>query len=309
MADFSQILELLGDFSVQEGKVVSLKDYPADFPNKGLAKEEGEQLLQLGIQQLAALQDKFYADKRYSFLIVFQAMDAAGKDSVIKHVMKGLNPQGVRVNSFKAPSSLELQHDYLWRHYLALPAKGEFGIFNRSHYENVLVTKVHPEYIMKECIPGIQSVKDISPEFWARRYKQINHFEKTLSDNGTVILKFILHVSKKEQKKRFLERIDNPAKNWKFSTSDLEERKYWKEYRSAYDEMLNNTSKPGAPWYVIPADDKWYTRLAVAAIIAKAMENLGLKYPTVTSEMNAQLQQAKLALINENANGDRDKAK
>ncbi|HMH34371.1 MAG TPA: polyphosphate kinase 2 family protein [Puia sp.] len=300
MAELSTILEYLDDFIVKEGKTVSLKDYDTDYDHKNLSKQDGETLLQLGIKRLSELQDKFYADKRFSLLTVIQAMDAAGKDGVVKHVMNGVNPQGVKVTSFKVPTALELSHDFLWRHYLALPAKGEIGIFNRSHYENVLVTRVHPEYILKENIPGIKSTTDVTPAFWEKRYKQINHFEKTLSDNGTVIIKFMLHVSKKEQKKRFLERIENPSKNWKFSMGDVKERALWKEYRNAYDDLLSNTSMDYAPWYVIPADDKWFARLAVAAILFRTMERLNLNYPTLTEEMKADLQKGKQELMSEN---------
>ena len=257
-------------------------------------------MLKLGVQKLSELQDKLYVHNQYSLLIVFQAMDAAGKDGIVKHVMSGLNPQGVNVHSFKVPTQLELEHDFLWRHYIALPAKGEIGIFNRSHYENVLVTKVHPEFILKENIPGIDKVKDVNEAFWEKRYKQINRFEKTLSDNGTIILKFFLHVSKKEQKKRFLERIDNPAKNWKFSYGDLKERALWKEYRKAYEEMFNNTSKSYAPWFIVPADDKWFTRLVVAGIIYEHMEKLNLYYPKINDEQKAVLAKAKQELMNEN---------
>jgi len=300
----SAILHYLDDFRVKEGKTVSLKDFDTDYDHKNITKEEGEELLKLGIQKLSELQDKLYADQRHSVLIIFQAMDAAGKDSVIKHVMTGLNPQGVNVTSFKVPSPLELSHDYLWRHYIALPSRGDIGIFNRSHYENVLVTKVHPEYILKERIPGMNSVNDINSDFWDNRYKEINRFEKTQSDNGMLILKFILHVSKKEQKKRFLARIDDPSKNWKFSSADLKERACWKEYRNAYDTMLTNTSKDHAPWFVIPADDKWFTRLAVASIIYNEMEKLNLSYPVVSAEQKADLLKAREVIVNENG-GDK----
>jgi PPK2 family polyphosphate:nucleotide phosphotransferase len=300
----SEILHYLDDFRVKEGKPVTLKDFETDYDHKNLSKEEGEKLLTLGIQKLSELQDKLYADQHHSILIIIQAMDAAGKDGVIKHVMTGLNPQGVNVTSFKVPTALELSHDYLWRHYIALPARGEIGIFNRSHYENVLVTKVHPEYILKERIPGIDNVKDIHPDFWDNRYKQINRFEKTQAENGMLILKFVLHVSKKEQKKRFLGRIDDPAKNWKFSSADLKERDCWKDYRNAYDDMLSNTSKDHAPWFVIPADDKWFTRLAVASIIYNEMEKLNLSYPVVSPEQKADLLKAREVLVNENG-GDK----
>ena len=208
-------------------------------------------------------------------------MDAAGKDGIIKHVLSGLNATGVKVSSFKTPTKEELDHDYLWRHAKALPARGEIGIFNRSHYENVLVTRVHPEYILNENLPDIDSLKDIDHDFWKSRFKQINRFEKNLAENGTIILKIFLHVSKDEQKKRFLERIDNPDKNWKFAIADAEERKHWDDYMKAYEEMLGATSTEHAPWYVLPADDKWFTRLCLGAIIYAEFEKLGLEYPTV----------------------------
>ncbi|HOA38582.1 MAG TPA: polyphosphate kinase 2 family protein, partial [Flavihumibacter sp.] len=253
---FEQYLESL---RVKPGKTVSLaKDFDTDYDHKSMTKEEGEVLLAQGIENLSKMQDCLYAENRHSILIVIQAMDAAGKDSVIKHVMTGLNPQGVTVTSFKTPSKLELEHDYLWRHYIALPARGDIGIFNRSHYENVLVTRVHPEYVLGENIPGIEKLEDITPEFWAKRMKQINRFEKNLKQNGTMILKFFLYVSKKEQKKRFLERIDDPTKNWKFQPGDLEERKFWNDYQAAYETILERCSTPWAPWHVVPSDRKWY---------------------------------------------------
>jgi len=256
-------------------------------------------LLKLGIQKLSELQDKLYVNNQYSVLIVFQAMDAAGKDSIVKHVMSGLNPQGVNVHSFKVPTQQELEHDFLWRHYLVLPAKGEVGIFNRSHYENVLVTKVHPQWVMNENIPGIEAVEDIDKKFWEMRYKQIRRFEKNLADNGMVIMKFFLHVSKKEQKKRFLERIEDPGKNWKFSLSDLKERAFWNDYQKAYEEALSETAAEHAPWFVIPADDKWFARLAIATIIARQFDKLKLSYPEVSQAQKQELQKAKLQLMGE----------
>ncbi|HPZ89079.1 MAG TPA: polyphosphate kinase 2 family protein [Flavihumibacter sp.] len=287
---FEQYLESL---RVKPGKTVSLaKDFDTDYDHKSMTKEEGEVLLAQGIENLSKMQDCLYAENRHSILIVIQAMDAAGKDSVIKHVMTGLNPQGVTVTSFKTPSKLELEHDYLWRHYIALPARGDIGIFNRSHYENVLVTRVHPEYVLGENIPGIEKLEDITPEFWAKRMKQINRFEKNLKQNGTMILKFFLYVSKKEQKKRFLERIDDPTKNWKFSAADVAERDKWDEYMKAYEELLTATSKEHAPWFVLPADDKWFTRLCMAAIITKEFKTLNCRYPEL-----APAEKAKLAAI------------
>ncbi len=246
MSDASMISLYADRFRVGEGKKIDLKEWLTDDKDKPVEKDAGVSLLQDDILKLSEIQEKLYASNRYSVLIVIQAMDAAGKDSVIKHVMSGLNPQGVTVTSFKTPTHQELEHDYLWRHYNALPARGMVGIFNRSHYENVLVTRVHPEYILNENLPDIHSVTDIDKSFWEKRFKQINHFENTLADNGTVVLKFFLHVSKKEQKKRFLERINDPAKNWKFSIGDLKERDLWKDYRKAYEDMLENTStSPG----------------------------------------------------------------
>ncbi|HQQ94256.1 MAG TPA: polyphosphate kinase 2 family protein [Bacteroidia bacterium] len=290
----------LNSLHVKQGKKISLKkDFLSNSHQKLVSKEEGEILLAEGLANLAKMQDKLYAHDEYSVLIVLQAMDAAGKDGAIKHVMSGLNPQGVKVVSFKSPSPQELDHDYFWRHYRALPARGEIGIFNRSHYENVLVTRVHPEYILKEKLPEVQSLKDIDKAFWEKRYKQINRFEKNLSENGVVILKFFLHVSKEEQKKRFLERIDNPEKNWKFSVADAKERKYWDDYTRAYEEMLSATSTEHAPWFVIPADDKWLSRLLIAAIISRQFEKLNLSYPELSKEQIQVLQQAKKELLAE----------
>jgi PPK2 family polyphosphate:nucleotide phosphotransferase len=286
-------------YKIVEGKSFSLKEKPTDDDGKPVSKEEGENLLKSDILKLTDLQEKLYVNNRYSILIILQAMDAAGKDSVVKHVMSGLNPQGVNVTSFKTPTHPELEHDFLWRHYIALPARGMVGIFNRSHYENVLVTRVHPEYILNENLPGITKVGDIDKSFWERRFKQINNFEKTLVDNGTVILKFHLHVSKKEQKKRFLERIDDPAKNWKFSSDDLKERALWKDYRKAYEDMLENTSMAIAPWFTVPADDKWFTRFVIANIIVSELSKLDLHYPVLSNAQKSELAKAKEALLKE----------
>ena len=251
----------LDKLRVPEGKKVLLNDWDTEYPGGKLDKESGKELLEKGRERLSELQDKLYAHNQYSILIVLQAMDTAGKDGAIKHIMSGLNPSGVQVTSFKVPSSTELDHDYFWRHYIALPARGEIGIFNRSHYENVLVTKVHPEFILKENLPDINSVSDINDKFWDNRYKQINRFEKNLYQNGTIILKFFLHLSKKEQRKRLIARIDDPLKNWKFSPADSKERYFWDQYQKAYEDALSNTSTEYAPWFVIPADDKWFTRI------------------------------------------------
>jgi PPK2 family polyphosphate:nucleotide phosphotransferase len=295
--DFSKLSKYVERFKVKPKQQVDLKKhFDTDYDHKMFSQEEGENLLQWGIAKLSEMQDKLYASGHHSVLIIFQAMDAAGKDSAIKHIMTGLNPQGVKVTSFKTPSKTELAHDYLWRHYIALPAAGEIGIFNRSHYENVLVTRVHPEYILNETIPGITSLKDINQKFWNKRFNQINNFEDHISDNGTLVLKFFLHVSKKEQKRRFMERIDNASKNWKFSTTDLGERAHWKDYQQAYEDMLSNTSTKQSPWFVVPADDKWFTHLCIVGIIYKEFEKLNLKYPLVSAEQKAELVKAKTQL-------------
>lgn len=248
---------------------------------------------------MAELQDILFAMGKFSLLIVFQAMDAAGKDGTIKHVMSGINPQGCIVTSFKQPSTEELAHDYLWRVNRHLPKRGMISIFNRSHYEEVLVTRVHPEYILGQNIPGIDSIDKIDKSFWKKRYESINNFEKHLSDNGTVILKFFLHVSKDEQKERFLKRIDEPEKNWKFSVTDVKERKHWDKYMEAYEDAITHTSKEHAPWYVIPADKKWFMRAAVGDIIVGTLESLNLSYPEISSKEKAELTEAKSLLNNE----------
>jgi PPK2 family polyphosphate:nucleotide phosphotransferase len=287
------------DLVVKPGKKIKMKDYATKYEGKGLNKEDSEQILEMSRKHLAEIQDELYAHNRYSVLIIFQAMDAAGKDGAVKHIMSGFNPLGVKVYSFKAPNAFELDHDYFWRHQIALPARGEIAIHNRSHYENVLVTKVHPEFIMGENIPGVESVKDIDKKFWDNRFKQIRRFEKNLAENGTVIMKFFLNVSKKEQKKRFLERIDDPTKNWKFSLGDLKERAYWDKYQDAYSEAISETSVEHAPWYIIPADDKWYARLAIASVIYHEFSKLKLSYPVVSEAQKAELQKAKVQLQGE----------
>jgi len=289
----------LKSLQVKAGKSIRLKGYSTRYEGKTLNKQDSEQLLETGRKKLAQMQDKLYAHNQYSVLIVFQAMDAAGKDGAVKHIMSGFNPLGVKVYSFKAPNSQEMDHDYLWRHELALPARGEIAIHNRSHYENVLVTRVHPEYIWKELIPGIDSVGKIDRDFWARRFKQIRRFEKNLTDNGMLILKFFLHLSKKEQKRRFLERIDDPGKNWKFSLADLEERGYWDDYQKAYEDMIQNTATENAPWYVVPADNKWFTRLVVAAAIVDELKSLKLSYPKLDGQQKAELEAARKQLTAE----------
>ena len=236
-------------------------------------EEEGLALDKVQIK-LSKKQDAMYAHNKYAFLICLQGMDTSGKDSLIREVFKEFNPRGVVVHSFKTPNSTELEHDYLWRHYLALPEKGKFAVFNRTHYENVLVTRVHPEYIMFENLPGIEKVEDIKPQFWENRFEQINNFEKHIAQNGTKVLKFYFHMSKEEQRLRLLKRLETPEDNWKFSTGDLKERERWDDYMTYYEEAINKTSKEHAPWYIIPADDKGVARYIVAKIIWEELEKL-----------------------------------
>ncbi|MCX8489631.1 MAG: polyphosphate kinase 2 family protein [Cyclobacteriaceae bacterium] len=297
MANESKVV--IKDHQVIPGKKVKLKDFSTKYERKFFSKQEAEEMLEVSRKHLVEVQDKLYAHNRYSVLIILQAMDAAGKDGAVKHIMSGFNPLGVKVYSFKAPNATDLDHNYLWRHQLALPARGEIAIHNRSHYENVLVTKIHPQWILNENIPGVESVKKVNDDFWDKRYKQIRRFEKNLTENGTVIMKFFLHVSKKEQKKRFLERIDDPSKNWKFSLSDLKERAYWDDYQKAYEKALYETTSEAAPWFVIPADDKWYARLAIAEIIAREFSKLDASYPTVSPAQKEELQKAKVQLMAE----------
>ena len=288
------------NFKVIDGKNFSLSDYPTEVKKKVLDKEEGELFIQQDIAELSSLQDVLYADNRHAVLIVIQAMDAAGKDGTIKHIMSGVNPGGVTVTGFKTPTTVELNHDYFWRHYKALPAKGEIGIFNRSHYENVLITKVHPEFILNEKHSTIKSLDDINKSFWNDRYNQICRFEKNLVENDVTILKFFLHVSKEEQKQRFLNRIDDPKKNWKFSTADLKERAFWDDYQKAYEDAIANTSTKSAPWFIIPADNKWYMRYIVGKIICNELKKLELKYPVISENEKEALIKSKETLMNEN---------
>lgn len=284
---------------VKEGKKVNLKELDTKYTAGFSDKEDAAEMLTADISRMAELQDMMYSMGKYSLLLVFQAMDAAGKDGTIKHVMTGINPQGCIVTSFKQPSTIELEHDYLWRVNSALPRRGMISIFNRSHYEEVLVTRVHPEYILYQNIPGVDSVDKIGKAFWQNRYESINNFEKHLADNGTIIIKFFLHVSKKEQKKRFLERIGEPEKNWKFSSGDVKEREHWDKYMEAYEDAIMNTSKEHAPWYIIPADRKWFMRAAVGDIIVGKLESLNLSYPQITNAEKDELSKAKEILDNE----------
>jgi PPK2 family polyphosphate:nucleotide phosphotransferase len=280
-------------FQVPPGKTVSLqKDHDPAYLPKGLDKLQGEKILQAGTDRLSQLQDILYAQNTHSILIIFQAMDAAGKDGTIKHVMSGINPQGCQVYNFKTPSSEDLDHDYLWRYSRCLPERGRIGIFNRSYYEEVLIARVHPEILDRQQLPMIPK----GEKLWPQRFQEINQFEQYLTNNGVVILKFFLNISKAEQKKRFLKRIDTPEKNWKFATGDLEERQYWDDYQKSYEAVFQHTSTEVAPWYVVPADRKWYTRLLVADMISQRLEGLGLKYPTVSKEHLAFLQEARQRL-------------
>ncbi|UEG51944.1 polyphosphate kinase 2 family protein [Mucilaginibacter daejeonensis] len=286
---------ITNNFKIKSNKKVSLKDIDTSYTGD-YKKEEAEDLLADIIEKTEELQNVLYADGSRSLLIIFQAMDAAGKDGAIKHTLSGVNPQGCQVFSFKQPSAEEQKHDYLWRHSKALPEGGRIGVHNRSHYENVLVTRVHPEYILKENLPGISSVKDIDKKFWKDRFESIRHFEKHLVQNGTVIIKFFLHISKKEQKERFLKRINDPSKNWKFSAADIKEREHWDDYMEAYEEAISETATDEAPWYIIPADKKWFTRVAISSIIIDTLKSLDLKYPVLPDEEASKLQEAKAQL-------------
>ncbi|MBV8328608.1 polyphosphate kinase 2 family protein [Chryseobacterium sp.] len=286
--NFSDDFKITGKFSI--------KKTSTSYKGK-LTKDDGAQMLIQEKEKLRELQEKLYADGSQSLLVVLQAMDAAGKDSMIEHVFGGVNPQGCNVTSFKTPSSKEYSHDFLWRHYVALPQKGMIGIFNRSHYENVLVCKVHPEYNLNE--KTWSSVKDFNNTFWENRYESIRNFEKHLAQNGTTIIKIFLHVSKDEQKKRLLDRINEQEKNWKFSAGDLPERALFDQYMEAYETAINETSKDHAPWYVLPADNKWFARVAAIQIIIDTLEKMNLKYPVLSEKEKQGLIDAKNTLESE----------
>ena len=296
--------DIIDLFRVPAGKKVRLKDYNPGWKQsdefkdfgKDAVKERAKEILDEHLTELADAQALLYADNRYAVLIVLQAMDAAGKDGTIKHVMSGVNPQGCQVFSFKKPSNEELEHNFLWRYMKSLPERGRIGIFNRSYYEDVLVVKVHPELIGRQ-LP--REKEKVGKKFWEERYEDINAFERHLVRNGTIVLKFYLNVSKDEQKRRFLERLDRPEKNWKFSPSDLSERGYWDDYMGAYEDALGATSTEWAPWYVVPADNKWVTRAVVADIVTTAIRGLDLKYPEVTAEKKKLLEEARRKLESE----------
>jgi len=279
-------------FRVRPDKKFRLEDHDPGFTGRFESKEDGKRHLEEGLEKLRDLQEKLYAQDQWAVLLLFQAMDAAGKDSVIEHVMSGVNPQGCQVFSFKAPSAEELDHDFLWRTTRCLPERGRIGVFNRSYYEEVLVVRVHPQILAKQKLPAAL----VTDRIWKERYEDIGAFERYLSRNGTVIRKFFLHVSKEEQRERFLARLDQPEKNWKFAAADVQERGHWDEYMKAYEKMIEATTSEEAPWFVIPADHKWFTRLAVADVIVETMQELDLHYPEVSETQRQELQRARALL-------------
>lgn len=279
-------------YRINDGDDFRLKDFDPAETGHWRSKEHAAEGVQAGIERTAELQDMLYAQDKWALLLIFQAMDAAGKDGAIKHVMSGVNPQGCQVYSFKAPSERELQHDFLWRTTLDLPERGHIGIFNRSYYEEVLVVRVHPEVLENERIPPSL----VSKKIWDERFEDIRSFERHMARSGTVIRKFFLHVSKKEQKNRFLARLDEPEKNWKFSAGDIHERKYWDDYQGAYEDMIRNTATKHGPWYVVPADKKWFTRLVISSVIVETLESLELAYPPVDDKKKKELAEARKVL-------------
>jgi PPK2 family polyphosphate:nucleotide phosphotransferase len=287
--------KFVAPYCVTDGKKFRLKDIDPNDTGESTSEDKplAKELLEEGVEVLAELQDVLYAQDQWSLLLIFQAMDAAGKDGAIKHVMSGINPQGCQVYSFKSPSAEDLDHDFLWRCVKCLPERGRIGIFNRSYYEETLVVRVHPELLAKQKIPKQIMTKNI----WEERFEDIRNVERYLTRNGVVIRKFFLHVSAGEQKKRFLERLDNPAKNWKFSSNDSRERAFWKDYMKAYEDMICNTATDYAPWYVVPADNKWFTRVVVAAVVIDALAELDLRYPEVGEAQRQQLAAAKEELL------------
>ena len=288
--------ELARPFRISKGKNFRLKDVDPDDTlefTKEADKPRAKEALAMGVTALAELQDKLYAQDKWAVLLIFQAMDAAGKDGAIKHVMSGVNPQGCQVNSFKSPSAEDLDHDFLWRCMKHLPNRGQIGIFNRSYYEEVLVVRVHPEFLAKQKMPP----KLVGKKIWEERFEDIRNFEQYLARNGVVVRKFFLHVSKKEQKRRFLERIDDPQKNWKFSSNDASERDFWDDYMEAYEQMIQETATKEAPWYVVPADNKWFTRVVVAGAVIETLDSLDLAYPKVDEGKLKELAAAKKKLV------------
>ena len=289
----SKLAKFIKPYVVTSGKGFRLKDHdPTDTGKLTLDKDSATAMLRDGVERLAVLQEQLYAEQSRSVLLIFQAMDAAGKDGTIKHVMSGVNPQGCVVSSFKAPSTEELSHDFLWRCAKVTPAKGLIGIFNRSYYEEVLAVRVHPEFLAAQRLPA----DCLGKHLWQQRFEDIRDFERHLVRNGTVVLKFFLHLSKGEQKKRFLRRIEDPSRNWKFSPNDAAERLHWDDYQKVYEDAIRNTADEAAPWIVVPADNKWYTRLVVGATVINALENLDLKFPTIDPEARKRLQDARRLL-------------
>ena len=291
-----QVEKYVKPFRITKGKNFRLKDFdPADTCGLKMDKGEAAKMLQRGNEWLAEEQEMLYAQDRWSVLLIFQAMDAAGKDGTIKHVMSGVNPQGCQVFSFKQPSSEDLDHDFMWRYAKSLPERGRIGIFNRSYYEEVLVVRVHPEILERQKLPP----KLVSKHIWDERLADIAHFEDYITRQGTLVLKFFLNVSRKEQKNRFMERLDKPKKNWKFSASDVHERRFWSDYMYAFEEAISATASKHAPWYIVPADNKWFTRLFVAAAIVSAVEELSLSFPKIDDKMKKELAAARAELAGE----------
>ena len=287
--------KLIRDYRVTDGRKFRLKDIDPGDTGKARSKQEAQDLLDRGIKWLSAEQEKLYATDSWSLLLIFQAMDAAGKDGTIKHVMSGVNPQGCQVHSFKAPTSDDIDHDFLWRCSKVMPERGRIGIFNRSYYEEVLVVRVHPEFLMKQKLPSNLIGKNI----WAERFEDIRNFEKYQSRQGTVIRKFFLHVSREEQQRRFLSRLEQKEKNWKFSAADIAERAHWDKYMAAYEDMIRQTATEEAPWFVVPADNKWFTRTVVAAVIVDALHSLKLQFPKVDKSKRKELEAIEAALKRE----------
>lgn len=281
---------------IEDGKKFKLKDVdPFDTAGLDIERDEAKELLADSIKDLRKLQEKLYAEGKWAVLMVLQAMDAGGKDSAIEHVMTGINPQGCDVKSFKQPGPVELKHDFLWRHVIGLPQRGKIVIFNRSHYEEVLVVRVHPEILEGQNIPA----ELIDEDFWNGRFESIREFEEHLARNGTVVLKFFLYISKDEQARRFLDRIDEEDKNWKFSFGDTEERKHWDEYMDAYEDMIQNTAREHAPWHVVPANNKWYSRMVISSVLSDALERIDPQFPTVTDDERERIKEAREALARE----------
>ncbi|WP_415398620.1 polyphosphate kinase 2 family protein [Synechococcus sp. W4D4] len=298
--ELSQVLKqcqhLVNPYRIQNGDGFRLEQIdPGDTLDLPTDKKGAREALEQGVEMLSELQQRLYAQNKWAVLLVFQAMDAAGKDGTIKHVMSGVNPQGCQVCSFKAPSALDLDHDYLWRANQSLPERGRIGIFNRSYYEETLVVRVHPELLAKQSLPPAL----LGPKLWKQRFEDIRHYEQYLNRNGVVVLKFFLHLSKKEQKRRFLQRLERPEKNWKFSAADIRERGFWEDYMQAYQEMIRETATAQAPWYVVPADHKWFTRLVVAAAVIERLDALDLRYPEVSPEAKQALARAREQLLSE----------